>query len=85
MPLGRANIHRAMPAQTRISAPAVAEIKTVLGAHCEAVRNSELSLSSQATYVDMVNSFVRWLNYDFEPGSRVAPYKPKKDKKDTTA
>jgi phage host-nuclease inhibitor protein Gam len=71
--------------QTRISPSAMAELQTALKAYCEAVRNSELSLSSQATYVDMVNGFVRWLKYDFEPGCRVAPYSLKKSKKDMTA
>jgi hypothetical protein len=74
-----------MQTEARISPSAMAEIQTAFKAYCEVVRNSELSLSSQATYVDMVNSFVRWLKYDFEPGSRVAPYSLKKSKKNAIA
>jgi hypothetical protein len=74
-----------MPIQTRISAPAMSEVQAALKAYCEAVKNSDLSFSSQATYVDMVNNFVRWLKFDFEPGSRIAPYSLRKSKSDTIA
>ena len=67
-----------MPTQTRISSSAMSEIEIAFKVYCEAVRNSDLSVSSQATYVDMVNAFLRWLKYDFEPGSRVAPYSIRK-------
>ncbi len=40
---------------------------------------------SQSTYVDTTDNFMRWLRYEFEPGSRVAPYTVKKGKKDATA
>jgi hypothetical protein len=63
----------------------MSEVQAALKAYCEAVKNSDLSFSSQATYVDMVNNFVRWLKFDFEPGSRIAPYSLKKSKKDTIA
>jgi hypothetical protein len=69
-----------MPAQSRISPSAMSEIQTAFKEYCAAVERSELSLSSQATYVDMVNGFLRWLTYDFEPGSRMAPYSSKKKK-----
>jgi hypothetical protein len=72
-----------MRTEARISPSAMAELQAALKTYCEAVSNSELSLSSQATYVDMVNAFVRWLKYDFEPGSRVAPYSIKKRNKST--
>jgi hypothetical protein len=72
-----------MPAQTRISASAMAEIDTSFKAYCSVVEKSDLALSSQSTYHDMTNNFLRWLRYEFEPGSRVAPYTPKKGKKDT--
>jgi hypothetical protein len=34
--------------------------------------------------MDMADNFVRWLNRDFDPGSRKAPYAAKR-KKDTIA
>jgi hypothetical protein len=73
-------IRRAMPIQTRISPSAMSELQAALKAYCEAVENSDLSFSSHATYVDMVNTFVRWLRFDFEPGSRIAPYSLKREK-----
>ena len=63
----------------------MAELWDASKAYAEAVQNSDLSLSSQATYVDHVNAFMRWLRYDFEPGSRKAPYARKKDKPNVIA
>jgi hypothetical protein len=74
-----------MPNQSRISPAALSEIEAAFKVYCLAVEKSELSLSSQATYVDTVNAFMRWLRFDFEPGSRVAPYSLRKSKKDTIA
>jgi hypothetical protein len=71
--------------KTRISPSAMSELKDAMKKYADAVQASDLSMSSQATYVDHVNSFIRWLRYDFEPGSRKAPYARKRDKKDTTA
>jgi hypothetical protein len=56
----------------------MSELETAFKAYCLAVEKSELSHSSQATYVDMVSGFMRWLRYEFEPGSRIAPYSKKK-------
>lgn len=70
----RAEIRRTMPNQTRISASAMSEVQAALKTYCEAVMHSDLSFHSQATYVDMVNQFVRWLKFEFEPGSRMVPY-----------
>lgn len=58
----------------------MSEVQTAFKTYCLAVEKSELSLSSQATYVDTVNAFMRWLKYEFEPGSRIAPYSSKKKK-----
>jgi hypothetical protein len=63
----------------------MSELRDAMKAYADAVQASDLSLSSQATYVDHVNAFMRWLRYEFEPGSRKAPYARKKDKKDSIA
>ena len=62
-------------ATARISTTALFEIQTALRAYYAAVETSELSESSQATYMDMADNFVRWLKGDFDPGSRKAPYR----------
>ena len=59
----------------RISAAAMSEIETALKSYYTAVEASDLSQSSQATYIDMANRFVRWLRREFDPGSRKAPYR----------
>jgi hypothetical protein len=59
----------------RISAAAMSELETAWKDYRAAVEASDLSESSQATYVDMANNFVRWLREDFDPGSRKAPYR----------
>ena len=59
----------------RVTAAAMSEIETALKGYYTAVEASDLALSSQATYIDMANNFVRWLRGEFDPGSRVAPYR----------
>ena len=59
----------------RISAAAMSELESAWQEYPAAVAASDLSQSSQATYVDMANNFVRWLTGDFDPGSRKAPYR----------
>jgi hypothetical protein len=63
----------------------MSEIETAFRAYCSAVEKSDLTFSSQSTYVDRAYNFLRWLKYDFEPGSRVAPYSSTKRKKDPIA
>jgi hypothetical protein len=58
-----------------VSAAAMSEIDDALRGYWAAVESSDLSQSSQATYIDMANNFVRWLKGDFIPGSRKAPYR----------
>jgi hypothetical protein len=53
----------------------MSEIDDALKGYWAAVKSSDLSQSSQATYIDMANNFVRWLKGDFVPGSRKAPYR----------
>ncbi len=60
----------------------MSEIETAFKEYFSAVEKSDLSLSSQCTYVDHVRNFLRWLKYEFEPGSRVAPYSLRLRKKD---
>ncbi|MGD1082626.1 MAG: hypothetical protein ABR881_30295 [Candidatus Sulfotelmatobacter sp.] len=62
-------------ARFRISEAAISELETAWKDYCAAVAASDLSESSQATYTDMANNFVRWLRGDFDPGSRKAPYR----------
>jgi hypothetical protein len=63
-----------MPAQTRISASAMAEVEAALEEYCTAVQATTLSPRTQAIYIDTANNFVRWLNRDFAPGFRKDPY-----------
>lgn len=65
-------------ATARISTAALFEIQNALRAYYTAVETSDLSESSQATYTDMADNFVRWLKGDFDPGSRKAPYRVRK-------
>ena len=68
------------PAASARMSPALLEIQAALRSYCTAVQASDLSGSSQATYIDMADNFVRWLRGDFDPGSRVAPYRVRKKK-----
>jgi len=62
-------------ASARISTATLFEVQAALRSYCAAVETSDLSQSSQATYINMADNFVRWLKGDFDPGSRLAPYK----------
>jgi hypothetical protein len=62
-------------ANRRISVTAMAEIEAAWQDYRAAVEASDLSQSSQATYIDMANQFIRWLRGSFDPGSRKAPYR----------
>jgi hypothetical protein len=48
----------------------MSEVEDALKGYYAAVESSDLSQSSQASYIDMANNFVRWLRGDFDPGSR---------------
>jgi hypothetical protein len=58
----------------------MAEIETAFKTYCSVVEKTDLTLSTQSTYVDRAYNFLRWLKYEFEPGSRIAPYSSKKKK-----
>ena len=53
----------------------MAELEAAWQEYRATVAASDLSESSQATYIDMANNFLRWLRGDFDPGSRKAPYR----------
>jgi hypothetical protein len=63
----------------RISSTTLAEVRDALREYCAVVERSGLSLSSQATYIDMANNFVRWMSGDFNPGARNGPRLVRKD------
>ncbi len=67
-------------ATPQLSTTALFEVEAALKAYYAAVETSDLTQSSQATYIDMANNFVRWLRGDFNPGSRKEPYRAKKTK-----
>ena len=67
-------------APMRLSADSMREVEAALKSYWTEVEASDLSYSSQATYFDMANNFVRWMRGEFEPGSRKEPYRIKKDK-----
>jgi hypothetical protein len=60
--------------QTRISASAMSEIETAFKAYRSAVKNGGLRHTTQSTYVDRAYNFLRWLKYEFEPGSKKKKY-----------
>jgi hypothetical protein len=67
-------------AAPQLSTAALFEVEAALKAYYAAVETSDLTQSSQATYIDMANNFVRWLRGDFNPGSRKEPYRAKRAK-----
>jgi len=68
-----------------MSAAALAELETAWNDYRAAVAASDLSESSQATYTDIANNFVRWVRGEFDPGSRKAPYQVVPNQPKTTA
>jgi hypothetical protein len=61
-------------ANRHISVIATVELEAAWQEYRAAVEASDLSQSSQATYIDMAYNFVRWVRGSFNPGSRKAPY-----------
>jgi hypothetical protein len=64
-------IPRVEKKSAKLSPEALAEVEAAFEQYTQAVLESDLSLSSQSSYVDMSGNFLRWLTGDFEPGSRV--------------
>lgn len=58
----------------------MSEVEDALKGYYQALVTSDLSLTSQSTYLDMANNFVRWMRYEFEPGTRTYFAKKVKDK-----
>jgi Sigma-70 factor, region 1.1 len=67
-------------ASARISTATLFEVQAALRSYCASVETSDLSESSQAIYINGADNFVRWLKGDFDPDSRLAPYKVRKKK-----
>jgi hypothetical protein len=65
---------------TRVSPSALFEVEVALGAYYTALEASDLTPSSQGTYMKQAENFVQWLKGEFDPGCRVAPYRAKKVK-----
>jgi len=63
-----------IPKQYRVSPACMFEIEDALKEYYAAVKSSDLSQSSQASYIDKANNFVRWLRGEFDPGAHKAPY-----------
>ena len=73
------------PKLHRISKTAMSEVEEAMKEYYAVVDGTDLSDWAKAQYCDMVNQFVRWLKFDFEPGSRVAPYRKRDTKKEKQA
>ena len=54
----------------KISIEAIGEIRRALEQYNVVVDHAELSESTKNTYLLHAENFVRWLQDDFEPGSR---------------
>ncbi len=61
----------------RISRSALFEVEVALGEYYTALEASDLTPSSQGTYMKQAENFVQWLKHEFDPGSRVAPHRAK--------
>jgi hypothetical protein len=61
-------------AMTRLSDEAMAAVKCALRDYCNELEESDLSNGSKGMYGDFAECFVRYLEGDFRPGSRLAPY-----------
>jgi hypothetical protein len=64
--------------KTRIATGVLFEVEAALRSYCDAVLESDLSEYSHDNYIRGADNFVRWLKGEFDPGSRVAPYKGRK-------
>ncbi len=62
------------PKKCRISAAAMAEIRIAFSDYGTEILDTNLSPRSQAIYIDVANNFIRWLEYEYDPGRRLEPY-----------
>lgn len=73
------SLERWLPKRSsQVSPSALFEIEVALGAYYSALEASDLTPSSQGTYMKQAENFVQWLKGEFDPGCRVAPYRAKK-------
>ena len=56
----------------RISAQALSELEKAMEEYRRYVAETRLSQRSKLNYLRYVDQFVRWLDYDFEPGGRLS-------------
>ena len=56
----------------RIDEDAYRQVQKALERYALEVQDSNLTLKTQHTYIHHASTFVRWLNYDFTPGSGLA-------------
>jgi hypothetical protein len=52
----------------------MSEIETAFKEYRSKVENCGLRYTTQATYTDRAYNFLRWLKYEFEPGSKKKKY-----------
>jgi hypothetical protein len=64
--------------KSQISLAALSEVQAALKKYCAVILSSDLSPSSQDSYIDQADRFVRWIRGDFIPGSRMEPYRKTK-------
>jgi hypothetical protein len=72
--------HHLPKRSTRVSPSALFEVEVALGEYYTALEATDLTPSSQGTYMKQAENFVQWLKGEFDPGCRVAPYRAKKVK-----
>lgn len=56
---------------THISPECLSQVRKALEAYREEVEATNLTHDTKGTYLRHAESFVRWLDGDFEPGSKV--------------
>jgi hypothetical protein len=59
---------------TRISQSAMGEVLAALNGYWDDIKAADLRDSTQDQYIRGATYFVRWMQNDFVPGSRQAPY-----------
>jgi hypothetical protein len=63
---------------TRISPSAMLEVMSALDEYWKELEVSDLGERSKSLYLGQADNFVRWMRGEFTPGSRNAPYGPRK-------
>jgi len=60
-----------MDKMVELTAREVQKLDELLQEYIDTVENSLMTPSSQRTYIDQAQMFVRWVKGDFEPGERL--------------